>query len=84
MVMCSITMIFFLNMDFVCLPKEFYTVVNAIPKNMVLFIKGVLSHYSVTFSLPYLCLDNLSIRDHKCNNKYIRSIFIGRFNPNRN
>ncbi len=50
---------------------------------MVLLIKGFLSHYSVSFSLPSLCLDNLSIRDHKCNNRYIRSIFIGRFNPNR-
>ncbi len=50
---------------------------------MVLLIKRVLSHYSVSFSLPSLCLDNLSIRDHKCNNKYIRSIFISRFNPNQ-
>lgn len=26
----------------------------------------------------------LSIRDHKCNNKYIRSVFIDRLHPNRN
>ncbi len=45
---------FCLKHRFVCHPKEFYTVVNAIPKNMVLLIKGFLSHYSVSFSLPSL------------------------------
>ncbi len=73
---------FCLKHGFACHPKEFYTVVNAIPKSIVL-LKGILSHYSVTFSLPSLRLDTLSIRDQKCTNKFIRSVFINRLCPNR-
>ncbi len=50
---------------FVCHPKEFYPVVNAIPKSIVLLLKETLSLYSVTLSLPSLRLDTLSIRDQK-------------------
>ncbi len=67
---------------FVCHPKEFYTVVNAIPKSIVLLLKETLSLYSVTLSLPSLRLDTLSIRDQKCTNMFIRSIFIQLY-PNR-
>lgn len=74
---------FCLKHGFACHPKEFYSVVNAIPKNMVLLVKGILSHYSVTFSLPSPCLGELVIRDHKCNNKYIRNVFINKLHPNR-
>ncbi len=38
---------------------------------------------SFTLLCDILSPISLSIRDHKYNNKYIRSIFIGRFNPNR-
>ncbi len=41
---------FCLKRGFVYHPKEFYTVVNAIPKSIVLLLKGTLSHYSMTFS----------------------------------
>lgn len=64
---------FCLKHGFVCHPKEFYTGI---------LIKGILSHYSVTFSLPCPCLGELSIRDHKCNNKYTISVFIDRIHPN--
>lgn len=74
---------FCLKHGFVCHPKEFYTVVNAIPKSMVLFLKGILSHYSVTFSFPSLCLGSYSIRDQKCTNLLLRSVFINRLSPNR-
>ncbi len=62
---------FCLKHGFVCHPKEFYTILNAIPKSIVLLIKGIISHYSVTFSLPSLRLDTLSIRDKKCTNMFI-------------
>lgn len=74
---------FCLKHKFVCHPKEFFTVIKAIPKSMILLMKGILSHYSVTFTLPTLCLGELSIKDCKCNNKYIRTIFIERLHPNR-
>ncbi len=40
---------FCLKHGFVCHPKEFYTVVNAIPKSIVLLLKGTLSHYSIGY-----------------------------------
>lgn len=44
-------------------------------------LKGILSLYSVTFSC--LCLGDYSIRDQKCHNLYIRTIFLDRLHPNR-
>lgn len=75
---------FSLKYGFVSHSKEFYNIVD-IPKYhyMVLLVKGFLSHYSVTFSLPSPCLGELCIRDNKCNNKYIRSVFIDKLNLNR-
>ena len=73
---------FCLKHGFVCHPREFYTVVKAIPKPIISLVKGILSHQSVTFSLPSPCLGEFSIRDHKCN-KYIRNIFIDRLYPNK-
>ncbi len=37
---------FCLKHGFVCHPKEFYTVVNAIPKSIVLLLKGIISSVS--------------------------------------
>jgi len=67
---------FCLKHGFACHPKEFYTIVNAIPKNIVLLVKGILSHYSVTLSLLSPSLGELSIRGYKYNNRYIRSILL--------
>ncbi len=82
MVTFSVTMISARNMDLFVILKSFITVVNAIPKSIVFLLKDTLSHYSVTLSLPSLRLDTLSIRDQKCTNMFIRSIFIQLY-PNR-
>jgi len=66
-----------LKHGFACHLKEFYIIVNAKPKNMELLVKGrpILSHHSVTFSLPSPSLGEELSKYHKCN-KYIRSVII--------
>lgn len=63
---------FMITHDFPCCPKQYCTVINAIPSSLVLLVKGMLCS-DVSPCLLSLYIDGC-LWDKKCNNKHVRQV----------
>lgn len=68
---------FTLKHGFACHPKQFFTVISAIPSGIKMLIKCSLSYSKVTAVLPSLFVGDIEFENKQvCTNKYLRQVII--------
>ncbi len=67
---------FTLKHGFACHPKQFFTVINAIPLGIIFLMICSLSYSKMTAVLPLLYVGDIEIENKLCTNKYIRKCII--------
>ncbi len=72
----------FMNLhNFPVPPKEYNTLMRAIPVGLTQLIKSHLKFSKGNSVYPALCLGGVDILDRKCNNRHIRKIFQTKITP---
>lgn len=72
---------FTLKHGFTCHPKEFFTVINAIPSGIKMLMRCSLSYAKVKPVLPTLFIGDINFKSVKCTNKYIRQVVLITYYP---
>lgn len=67
---------FTLRHGFACHPKQFFTVINAIPSGIKMLMKSYLSYSKITPVLPLLYTGEFEFDNKLCTNKHLRQIII--------